>query len=180
MSRHREERRLRLLDELVAGCAWVCRWSAARGSRGVCDVRSLDLPVGVEVSEPERLNYRDYQKAAKKAKDEGLELDLKRQLDDRRIGGYEREYRFCERKWRFDFAWPSAKVAVEVDGGIYGQGRHNRGPTMEKDNEKLNKAATLGWVVLRFGPKAIKSGEAVGVIETALAYWSQPSNRSIA
>jgi very-short-patch-repair endonuclease len=133
------------------------------------------------LSEPERLHYKDYQKAAKKAKASSLEMELERQLEDRKIGGYEREYRFHpERRWRFDYAWPSAKVAVECDGGIYTQGRHSRGPGQEADNEKLNKAATLGWVVLRFGPKAIKSGEAVGVIETALAYWSQPTSRSIA
>ncbi len=30
-----------------------------------------------------------------------------------------REYRFHrERRWRFDFAWPDYKVAVEVEGGI--------------------------------------------------------------
>ena len=36
----------------------------------------------------------------------------------------EREFRFCERRWRFDFAWPSHKVAVEIDGGIFIHGRH--------------------------------------------------------
>jgi very-short-patch-repair endonuclease len=123
--------------------------------------------------EPERLHYKDYQKAAKKAKDESLEKELERQLKDRKIGGFEREYGFHpERRWRFDFAWPHAKVAVEVDGGIYQQGRHNRGAGMEKDNEKLNEALSCGWKVLRFGPNAIKSGEAAGVVETTLAYWS--------
>jgi len=30
----------------------------------------------------------------------------------------EREYRFHpRRKWRFDAAWPDAKLAVEVEGG---------------------------------------------------------------
>jgi very-short-patch-repair endonuclease len=110
-----------------------------------------------------------------------LEETLTFQLKAVKIGGFDREYRFHpERRWRFDFAWPKAKVAVEVDGGIYKQGRHNRGAGMEADNEKLNQAASRGWVVLRFGPKAIKSGEAVGVIETALAYWSQPSRGSVA
>jgi very-short-patch-repair endonuclease len=127
------------------------------------------------MSEPERLHYKDYQKAAKKAKDESLEKELERQLKDRKIGGFEREYRFNpERRWRFDFAWPNPKVAVEIDGGIYQAlpGRHNRGAGMEKDNEKLNWAVSRGWKPLRFGPNAIKSGEAPGVVETTLAYWS--------
>jgi very-short-patch-repair endonuclease len=102
-----------------------------------------------------------------------LERELEFQLKAVKIGGYKREYRFTpERRWRFDFAWVNPKVAVECDGGIYTQGRHSRGPGQEADNEKLNTAASQGWIVLRFGPKAIKSGEAVGVIETALHYWS--------
>lgn len=52
-----------------------------------------------------------------------------------------------ERQWRFDFAWRSRLVALELDGrglshqGIVGQRR---------DCEKLNEAARLGWRVLRF------------------------------
>ena len=29
------------------------------------------------------------------------------------------EHRFCERRWRFDFAWPDQMVALEVEGGIW-------------------------------------------------------------
>jgi very-short-patch-repair endonuclease len=73
----------------------------------------------------------------------------------------EREYRFHPiRKWRFDLAWPAYKVAVEVEGGVYIQGRHSRGSGTEKDCEKYNTATMLGWRVLRYTGKTIKSGEA--------------------
>jgi very-short-patch-repair endonuclease len=58
----------------------------------------------------------------------------------------EREYRFHDgRKWRFDFAFPSLHLAIEVDGS-----GHQRFGKTDKDNEKLNEAAKLGWRVLRF------------------------------
>lgn len=81
----------------------------------------------------------------------------------------EREYRFnSNRRWRFDFAWVDKKLAVECEGGIYTQGRHNRPLGFEGDCEKYNMAALEGWKVLRFTGKMIYSGEAINVIEKAL------------
>lgn len=61
------------------------------------------------------------------------------------------EYRFCQdRKWRFDFAFPAHKVAIELEGGAYTQGRHTRGNGYEGDCEKYNRATSEGWRVLRF------------------------------
>lgn len=57
-----------------------------------------------------------------------------------------REYLFHPtRKWRFDFAFPSQKLAVEVDGQ-----RHRSFGGQRSDCEKLNEAVRLGWRVLRF------------------------------
>jgi hypothetical protein len=68
------------------------------------------------------------------------------------------EYRFHPtRKWRFDFAWIDVRVALEVDGGIWTQGRHSRGTGMLGDHEKLNEAACLGWRVLRTTPSGLKA-----------------------
>ena len=64
-----------------------------------------------------------------------------------------REYRFHPtRKWRFDYALPEHKIAVEVDGGVWINGRHNRASGYVKDLEKFNAAAATGWVVLKFTP----------------------------
>lgn len=65
----------------------------------------------------------------------------------------EREHLFHPtRKWRFDYAWPGQKVAVEVEGGIYTQGRHTRGKGYADDMEKYNAAALRGWTLLRYTP----------------------------
>ena len=52
--------------------------------------------------------------------------------------------------WRFDFAWVSQKVAVELEGGIWTDGAHVRGGHYESDCKKYNAAQMFGWVVLRF------------------------------
>jgi len=69
------------------------------------------------------------------------------------------EFRFCkERKWRFDYAIPKIKFAVEIEGGIFkrGGGRHNRPVGMIKDMEKYNYATLDGWAVFRFTPAEIR------------------------
>ena len=46
----------------------------------------------------------------------------------------ELEYRFHPfRKWRFDFAWPEQKVAVEMEGGVFIGGAHTRGGHYQSD-----------------------------------------------
>lgn len=82
-----------------------------------------------------------------------------------KAGRYEpefvREHRFHPtRRWRFDFAWPDEKVALEVEGGTYVRGRHSRAAGFAQDCEKLNEAQILGWVVIRADRYQVKSGEA--------------------
>ncbi|MDF3837132.1 hypothetical protein P3W85_29875 [Cupriavidus basilensis] len=81
----------------------------------------------------------------------------------------EREYRFdAVRKWRFDFAWPARRLAVEVEGGTWSGGRHTRGAGYKADLEKYNAAATQGWTVLRFTTGQVKTGEALAVVLAAM------------
>jgi hypothetical protein len=64
------------------------------------------------------------------------------------------EYKFHPvRKWRMDLAFLESKVFVEIQGGIFIQGRHSRGAAMLKEWEKLNTAAVMGWRVLFCQPK---------------------------
>lgn len=62
-----------------------------------------------------------------------------------------------KRAWRFDYAWLSQKVALEVEGAIFmaGGGRHNRGGGMKADMLKYNTAVMLGWRVLRVMPEQL-------------------------
>jgi hypothetical protein len=78
------------------------------------------------------------------------------------------QYRFCERKWRMDFAWPDIKLAVEVHGGTWSGGRHTRGNGFANDREKMNQAVLLGWRVLEFTGEQVKSGYAIKTIEEAM------------
>lgn len=58
-----------------------------------------------------------------------------------------REYRFHQvRRWRWDYAFPSVKVAIEIDG----RGRHQTVVGVRSDCEKANTALLMGWRVLRF------------------------------
>lgn len=85
------------------------------------------------------------------------------------------EYVFAlPRKWRFDFAWPQRQLAVEVEGGVYIAGRHTRGDSFERDCEKYNEAALLGWLVLRVTPDQVTNGQAIAWIERALARKETP------
>ena len=68
------------------------------------------------------------------------------------------EFRFAPpRRWRFDWCWPAYKLALEVQGGLFVQGRHSRGAALLKEHEKLNTAAQMGWRVLYVTPKQLLS-----------------------
>ena len=98
-----------------------------------------------------------------------LEVAMLRQLTLVRFATPVQELPFCPtRRWRFDFAWPEFKVALEIEGGTWVQGRHSRGAGMAKDAEKYNTAALMGWLVIRVTADQIKSGQALGWIEDAL------------
>jgi hypothetical protein len=64
-----------------------------------------------------------------------------------------RELRFDKtRRFRFDYAWPEQRLAVEIDGGAWSQGRHTRGKGFIEDQRKRNLALLLGWRVLHYTP----------------------------
>lgn len=68
------------------------------------------------------------------------------------IGGptLEREFRFHpQRKWRADFAHLESRTLIEIEGGIYIQGRHNRAAGFIADAEKYIEAFLAGWNVVR-------------------------------
>jgi hypothetical protein len=83
----------------------------------------------------------------------------------------EREYRFAPpRRWRLDFFWPNADppLAVEIQGGIWGGGRHVRGQGYINDCDKANACALQNIRLLRFTAEHIHRGDALVLIERAL------------
>lgn len=79
------------------------------------------------------------------------------------------EYQFHPiRKWRFDFAWPEYRLAVEIEGGVLSRGRHVRPQGFTNDCEKYNQATQMGWRVLRFTSADIRSGAAIEMVQNIL------------
>ncbi|MEB3098820.1 hypothetical protein VCS63_23490 [Achromobacter sp. D10] len=98
-----------------------------------------------------------------------LEERFARDLRALKVLEAQREYRFAPpRMWRFDFAWPEQRFAVEIEGGVWTNGRHTRGSGFVADTEKYNAAALAGWKVLRFTEKSVRDGSAVELVAQVL------------
>ena len=80
---------------------------------------------------------------------------------------YVKEFRFHdERRWRCDFALIEDKILIEIEGGIWKNGRHTRGGGFENDCEKYNEAVIRNYKILRFTPKHVKTGKAIECLLT--------------
>jgi len=93
-----------------------------------------------------------------------LERQFMNLVERHRIPNPVREYQFHQtRKWRFDFAWPKIKLAVEIDGGTFGGakmlGNHAIGKRYQQDCHKGNAAQLEGWVVLRADREMVGTDE---------------------
>lgn len=78
----------------------------------------------------------------------------------------EKEYRFHpERKWRIDYSWPHKMLAIELEGGVYTQGRHVRPKGFMGDLAKYNALSEMGWVLLRYQPTKIDYDQIIRTYE---------------
>ena len=106
------------------------------------------------------------------------EESLQSALDAAPLPGWDLtpQYRFHEtRRWRFDFAFPSVKLAIEVDG----RGRHQTIAGVRADCEKLNEAVRLGWRVLRFpATDKARAHEWAALIKEVLCGINQPAEEA--
>ena len=80
-----------------------------------------------------------------------------------------KEYMFHPvRKWRFDYAIPEHKVALEVEGGIWTKGRHTRPQGFLGDIEKYNAGTLLGWRIFRVTPDELYSNKTFNLLKDAI------------
>jgi very-short-patch-repair endonuclease len=114
-----------------------------------------------------------------KSERERLEEMLYRRILDAGLPEPQRQYYWArpERMFRSDFAYPSDRILLEVQGGIWAQnpGRHNRGSGYEDDLRRSNIAVLFGWRLLAFSERMITDGTAVETICKALEP-TQPSD----
>jgi very-short-patch-repair endonuclease len=71
----------------------------------------------------------------------------------------EKEHHFAkpQRRWRFDFALPDKKIAIEYEGIHSEKSRHTTVSGYQGDIEKYNAAQALGWKVIRLTAKTYKT-----------------------
>lgn len=116
-----------------------------------------------------RINPTERKIQAPIIKKSKLEEILNFQMKALKISGFQREYKFHpKRKWRFDFANPEKKIAIECEGGIYTNGRHVRGSGYENDCQKYNEASIMGWKLIRVTGSMVKKGTAIDYVEKAI------------
>lgn len=85
------------------------------------------------------------------------------------LPGYKKEFIFHPtRKWRFDYAWLDLKVALEIHGGVFTNGRHTRGKGFSEDKVKMNSAQLLGWIVIEATTAQVKNGQMLSWINEAI------------
>lgn len=67
------------------------------------------------------------------------------------------------RKFRADFAFVEFQLLIEIQGGIWrgGGGAHSHPQNLDRDIEKQQHAALLGFLLLPFTPQQVKSGFAI-------------------
>ena len=103
------------------------------------------------------------------AKDRAKELaaHLERHTDLRP----RREYKFSSHDYKVDFAFMRQRLAIEIEGGVWTNGRHTRGSGFIRDIEKYNALTLAGWRLLRYTPQMIADDplKVIAEIEHVLA-----------
>lgn len=86
-----------------------------------------------------------------------------------------KEYKFHPtRRWRFDYAIPEHKIALEVEGGVWTGGRHTSPKGFLGDIEKYNTATLMGWRVFRTTPDELYKLSTINLIKSAILGLNNP------
>lgn len=93
------------------------------------------------------------------------EYKFARDIVGNQKGVRERLKKIGLKDWRFDYAYPEKKIAIEYEGGVYIQGGHTRGGKYTDDCQKYNKAQFLGWKVFRITIKHLEDPQSLGFFD---------------
>ena len=81
-----------------------------------------------------------------------------------------KEFKFHpKRRWRFDYAIPEHRIALEVEGGVWTGGRHTRPQGFLGDIEKYNIATLMGWRVFRTTPDDLLRTATLNLLKSAIS-----------
>jgi hypothetical protein len=72
---------------------------------------------------------------------------------------HDKGYRVDGRRWRGDFIWRAAKVALEIEGLQYRRGKKSRHQTASgysADLEKYNALLMAGWAIYRVDGRKLR------------------------
>jgi len=136
------------------------------------------IPVPIRRQKPQKTAARPTKPASKT---DAFTLLCRKELQIETV----KEFRFHPtRLWRFDYAIPEKRIAIEVEGGVYKKrryiskrtgemittvgGRHNSAEGFLGDMEKYNAAALLGWRVFRAQPSDLLTNATINTIKEAI------------
>jgi very-short-patch-repair endonuclease len=76
---------------------------------------------------------------------------------------------FPARKWKVDFFLRQFNLVVEVEGGTWKIGRHQRPAAFAVDCQKYNTLTVLGYSLLRYTTEQVERGDAIKDIHYFIA-----------
>ena len=78
------------------------------------------------------------------------------------------EWQYMIEDHRADFAWPDLRICVEIQGGTWKRGAHNRAQGYADDRILNDRRQLAGWIVLEFTRDHLDSGEAHRLAKEAI------------
>lgn len=129
---------------------------------------SPDTARRLGVKGPKKTPKSELERLQAKAEREKWEDVFADQLTSRGIDFVRQAQPCYARRWRVDFLLSSG-VIVEIEGGVWNRGRHNRPDGFIADSRKYNKLTSLGYIIYRFVPEDVESGAAIEELLVGLA-----------
>lgn len=129
-----------------------------------------DRPVGARVTSHAMAHAIGYD-GRRRGAQEQCEREFAFQCKALRLPEPIEQYQFAPpRRFKADFAWPQYRLLVEVQGGIWrrGGGAHSHPLDLERDIERTQHMALLGWWFLPVTTDEVRSGHAVEVTQRVL------------